>query len=78
MEQSLLDANSLRRIHPGTKAAEMAAGPPLVPLSEVNTLVLICVRPELPADYASWNLRSRYRSISLRCTTTTQPAAREP
>lgn len=36
MEQSVLDANSKRRIHPGTKAADMAAGPPLVPLSEVS------------------------------------------
>ncbi|KEY71488.1 hypothetical protein S7711_03554 [Stachybotrys chartarum IBT 7711] len=35
MEQSQLDASSRRRIHPGTKAAEMAAGPPLVPLNEV-------------------------------------------
>ncbi|KAJ3497564.1 hypothetical protein NLG97_g1804 [Lecanicillium saksenae] len=37
MEQSLLDANSKRRIHPGTKAADMAAGPPLVPLSELES-----------------------------------------
>ena len=36
MEQSVLDANSKRRVHPGTKAADMAAGPPLVPLSEVG------------------------------------------
>ncbi|KAL6860100.1 hypothetical protein ACO1O0_004125 [Amphichorda felina] len=35
LEQSLLDANSKRRIHPGTKACDMAAGPPLVPLNEV-------------------------------------------
>jgi hypothetical protein len=37
MEQSLLDANSRRRVHPGTKAAEMAAGPPLVPLNELDS-----------------------------------------
>ncbi|GAB0132510.1 hypothetical protein EsDP_00000943 [Epichloe bromicola] len=37
MEQSVLDANSKRRIHPGTKAADMAAGPPLVPLSELDS-----------------------------------------
>ncbi|KAM3432819.1 hypothetical protein MY4824_006336 [Beauveria thailandica] len=37
MEQSLLDANSKRRIHPGTKSADMAAGPPLVPLSELES-----------------------------------------
>jgi hypothetical protein len=35
MEQSHIDANSSRRIHPGTKSADMAVGPPLVPLSEV-------------------------------------------
>ncbi|KAF6814441.1 Mob1/phocein family protein [Colletotrichum musicola] len=37
MEQSLIDANSRRRIHPGTKAADMAAGPPLVPLNELDS-----------------------------------------
>lgn len=36
MEQSFIEANSRRRIHPGTKAADMAAGPPLVPLHEVR------------------------------------------
>lgn len=36
IEQSILKANSSRRIHPGTKAADMAAGPPLVPLMEVR------------------------------------------
>jgi hypothetical protein len=36
MEQTILDANARRRIHPGTKAADMAAGPPLIPLSEVS------------------------------------------
>ncbi|PNY29363.1 MOB kinase activator-like 4 [Tolypocladium capitatum] len=30
MDQTVLDANSHRRIHPGTKAADMAAGPPLL------------------------------------------------
>ncbi|KAG5926620.1 hypothetical protein E4U42_003100 [Claviceps africana] len=37
MDQSVLDANAKRRIHPGTKAADMAAGPPLVPLSELDS-----------------------------------------
>ncbi|KAG5986803.1 hypothetical protein E4U43_005344 [Claviceps pusilla] len=37
MDQSVLEANSKRRIHPGTKAADMAAGPPLVPLSELDS-----------------------------------------
>lgn len=36
IEQSILDANAVRRIHPGTKAADMATGPPLVPLIEVS------------------------------------------
>ncbi|RDA90872.1 hypothetical protein CP533_3237 [Ophiocordyceps camponoti-saundersi (nom. inval.)] len=30
MEQSIIEAHSRRRIHPGTKAADMAAGPPLL------------------------------------------------
>ena len=30
------DQQAVRRIRPGTKAAEMAVGPPLVPLSEVS------------------------------------------
>ena len=30
------DLQAVRRIRPGTKAAEMAVGPPLVPLSEVS------------------------------------------
>lgn len=30
------DDGSLRRIRPGTKAADMAFGPPLVPLSQVS------------------------------------------
>ncbi len=30
------DAGATRRIRPGTKAADMASGPPLVPLAEVS------------------------------------------
>ncbi|KAI1484707.1 Mob1/phocein [Biscogniauxia mediterranea] len=37
MEQSIVDANAKRRIHPGTKAEDMAAGPPLVPLNELDS-----------------------------------------
>ncbi|KAH7328215.1 Mob1/phocein [Stachybotrys elegans] len=37
MEQSQLDANSKRRIHPGTKACDWASGPPLVPLNELDS-----------------------------------------
>ncbi|KAI1133097.1 Mob1/phocein [Nemania abortiva] len=37
MEQTLNDANAKRRIHPGTKSEDMAAGPPLVPLNELDS-----------------------------------------
>ncbi|KAK9422717.1 hypothetical protein SUNI508_00580 [Seiridium unicorne] len=37
MDQGLVDTNSKRRIHPGTKAEDMAAGPPLVPLNELDS-----------------------------------------
>ncbi|KAK8118839.1 Mob1/phocein family protein [Apiospora kogelbergensis] len=37
MEQTIADANAKRRIHPGTKAEDMAAGPPLIPLSELES-----------------------------------------
>ncbi|KAI1752589.1 Mob1/phocein [Xylaria castorea] len=37
MEQTTNDANARRRIHPGTKSEEMAAGPPLVPLNELDS-----------------------------------------
>jgi hypothetical protein len=36
-EQTQLEASSRRRIHPGTKAADMAAGPPLIPLHELDS-----------------------------------------
>ncbi|RYP42715.1 hypothetical protein DL768_010296 [Monosporascus sp. mg162] len=37
MEQTIADANAKRRIRPGTKAEDMAAGPPLIPLSELES-----------------------------------------
>ncbi|KAK4193713.1 hypothetical protein QBC35DRAFT_371571 [Podospora australis] len=37
LEQTVLDANSRRRIHPGTRAVDMATGPPLVPLQELDS-----------------------------------------
>ncbi|OAA58079.1 mob1 family protein [Niveomyces insectorum RCEF 264] len=37
MEQTILDANAKRRIHPGTRAADFAVGPPLVPLNELDS-----------------------------------------
>lgn len=47
MEQTMLNANAKRRIHPGAKSADMAAGPPLVPLNEVCSSrdVAYCCRP---------------------------------
>jgi hypothetical protein len=44
MEQSIIDSNSSRRIHPGTKGVDMAAGPPLVPLMEVKKFAPLHVR----------------------------------
>ncbi|KAK4146810.1 uncharacterized protein C8A04DRAFT_9497 [Dichotomopilus funicola] len=37
IEQTAINTNAKRRIHPGTKAADMAAGPPLVPLQELDS-----------------------------------------
>ncbi|PQE15407.1 Mob1 phocein family protein [Rutstroemia sp. NJR-2017a BVV2] len=37
VEQGIIESNAGRRIRPGTKAADMAAGPPLVPLSELDS-----------------------------------------
>lgn len=34
-----LDDGATRRIRPGTKAADMASGPPLVPLAEVSSII---------------------------------------
>lgn len=42
-----LDQGATRRIRPGTKAADMASGPPLVPLSQVgpSTAIILSVTP---------------------------------
>lgn len=37
MEQTAFTAAAKRRIRPGTKAADMAAGPPLIPLNELDS-----------------------------------------
>ncbi|PMD47403.1 Mob1/phocein [Hyaloscypha variabilis F] len=37
IEQGIIEANASRRIHPGTKSADMAAGPPLIPLNELDS-----------------------------------------
>lgn len=48
MEQTAIDANAKRRIHPGTKSHDMAAGPPLVSLQEVCTPALLCACFSVP------------------------------
>lgn len=50
IEKAILEANSARRIHPGTKAADMATGPPLIPLSQVRATTLRGVSSELIAQ----------------------------
>ncbi len=65
-----LDNGAMRRIRPGTKAADMAFGPPLVPLAEVrspNPVCQISSSPLLP----SWTPLSNFKSISKPSTTTT-------
>ena len=37
-----LDNGATSRIRPGTKAADMAAGPPLIPLANVGLLLFAC------------------------------------
>ncbi|KAI0111896.1 Mob1/phocein [Daldinia grandis] len=37
IEQIMAEANAKRRIHPGTKSEDMAAGPPLIPLGELDS-----------------------------------------
>ena len=39
LNQQAVEQDSRRRIHPGTKAADIEAGPPLVALSEVCVCV---------------------------------------
>lgn len=77
LEQSVIDAHSKRRIHPGTKASEMAAGPPVVPLNEVSYHVdsMVARVDGTMANSSSSNQHSLYRSISRRCTTTTRSRA---
>ena len=42
-----LDQGATRRIRPGTKAADMASGPPLVPLNQVSPsiMIILCLTP---------------------------------
>ncbi|KAI4870022.1 Mob1/phocein [Hypoxylon rubiginosum] len=37
MEHTMAEANAKRRIHPGTKSEDMAVGPPLIPLGELDS-----------------------------------------
>lgn len=58
------DEGSTRRIRPGTKAADMAFGPPLIPLSQV-----CCTLPtDLSiTDKRSLTLHSSFRNTSKPC-----------
>lgn len=55
IEQGAIDTNARRRIHRGTKAADMAAGPPLVPLHEVSSAswIFFSTSPPLVFVHAS-------------------------
>ncbi|CAF9917137.1 MAG: hypothetical protein ALECFALPRED_011056 [Alectoria fallacina] len=46
-DPAVLDQGATRRIRPGTKAADMASGPPLVPLNQVgpSTAIILSVTP---------------------------------
>lgn len=82
MEQSIADANAKRRIHPGTKAEDMAAGPPLIPLNEVCLpAALFPMRSDgLFTDFTyprhSLTLLSSSKNTSRPSTTTTPPQTR--
>ena len=56
------DDGSTRRIRPGTRAADMAFGPPLIPLSQVSYALLI-VGLEI-TDTSSSILHSSFKSTS--------------
>ena len=47
---TIVDRGASRRIRPGTKASDMASGPPLVPLSEVFLEFVSAIRPEKLLD----------------------------
>lgn len=63
------DTGSTRRIRPGTKAEDMASGPPLVPLSQVGKLVVGCFRAQLISKSSS-TLLSNFKNTSKLFTTT--------
>ena len=58
-----LENGAMRRIRPGTKAADMAFGPPLVPLAEVSYPILHLQLDEL-TPCRSWTLPSNSKNIS--------------
>jgi hypothetical protein len=74
------DDGSTRRIRPGTKAADMASGPPLVPLSQVRIYCKQTRHSILLTTMCYSSIRhSSYKNISKRFTTTTQsPIAHAP
>lgn len=58
IEQTAIDTNAKRRIHRGTKSADMAAGPPLVPLHEVRNLGHLLPSPFVPSTERTDKLTS--------------------
>lgn len=71
MEQTIADANAKRRIHPGTKAENMAAGPPLIPLSEVRSQMRRLLPSRLLTSNCSSSPPSSSRSTWPLCIITT-------
>ena len=45
-----LDQGATRRIRPGTKAADMASGPPLVPLNQVGSVAALIISNVTPSE----------------------------
>lgn len=82
IEQTQIDAAAKRRIHPGTKAADMAAGPPLIPLNEVSPgSYILSTAPSRFSNsvpFRSSTRPSSSKNTSQRCTTTTRAATRRP
>jgi hypothetical protein len=70
IDQGVLDANASRRIHPGTKSGDMAAGPPLIPLSEVD--IPCPAVSSCNADGCSLIPPSSFKSTSKHYTTATR------
>jgi hypothetical protein len=73
-EAAKQDDGATRRIRPGTKAADMASGPPLIPLSEVMAPFLLSVYDPRLTSSSSSNRPSNSKNTSKPSITPT-PAA---